>query len=121
MKITLLVLAAAGLASAQNLNGEPQCAVSFALLILITQLGPTYLTSQQVPGLQSAIASSGCALNDVACQCGSGQTKIQNLVTGCLLGACNASEVQQAASVGLGLCSAYSASLATGAGTGKKS
>ncbi|TVY90840.1 hypothetical protein LAWI1_G001654 [Lachnellula willkommii] len=96
MKTTLLVLAATGLASAQVFNGEPQCAL---------------------PCLQSAIASAGCGPDDYICQCISAREKIQDLVTPCLISACNGSEVAVAASVGLGLCSGFSASLAAGTGT----
>ncbi|TVY58146.1 hypothetical protein LCER1_G002412 [Lachnellula cervina] len=96
MKITLLVLAATGLAAAQIFNGEPQCAL---------------------PCLHSAIASSGCGPNDYICQCISSREKIQVLAKPCLISACNASEVAVANSVGLSLCSGFSTSLAAGMST----
>jgi len=93
MRNSIIAIVALGsLASAQNFAGEPSCAI---------------------PCLTSAISVAGCQPNDEGCQCGSGFSSIQNVVATCLLSACNQSDLQRAASVGLGLCSAYSASLAS--------
>jgi hypothetical protein len=91
MKFSTLALAAAvSSASAQFLSGQPSCAV---------------------PCLSTAISSAGCQETDIACQCGSGQAAIASIVAPCLISACDASDLNTAESVGLGQCSAYSASL----------
>ncbi|KAB5547234.1 hypothetical protein GE09DRAFT_1224251 [Coniochaeta sp. 2T2.1] len=87
-----LILAVAGLAVAQNLSGEPPCATSC---------------------LSSAISRAGCALDDQACQCGPTQTAIGGFAAPCLLGACAASDLIIAQSVGAELCSIFSASAGT--------
>jgi len=85
-----------GLATAQNLSGQPACAS---------------------PCLSSAITAAGCALADQGCQCGTGKASIQNLVATCLLSGCNPTDLAAAASVGNALCVAYSATAPGGAGT----
>ncbi|KUJ14482.1 uncharacterized protein LY89DRAFT_686949 [Mollisia scopiformis] len=89
MKITIsaMLIALAGLVSSQNFGAEPSCAI---------------------PCLTSAFSVAGCALTDQACQCGTGQAAIQTAVTPCLLSACDAADVNSAASVGFALCSAFS-------------
>jgi len=85
--ISAVVLVAASLVSGQNFGAEPSCAI---------------------PCLTSAISVAGCALTDQACQCGTGKAAIQTAVTPCLLSACSPGDLGIAASVGQGLCSAYS-------------
>ncbi|KAJ9129962.1 hypothetical protein NKR19_g10101 [Coniochaeta hoffmannii] len=87
-----LVLAIASLAAAQNLSGEPACATSC---------------------LSSAISRAGCDLNDQACQCGPTQAAIGSFAAPCLIGACAASDLGVAASVGSRLCAEYSSGLAS--------
>ncbi|KAH8774985.1 hypothetical protein F5882DRAFT_464674 [Hyaloscypha sp. PMI_1271] len=85
MKCSILALAAVvGLSAAQNLSGEPACATSCLL---------------------SAISAAGCAPTDMPCQCG----LPSDVVGPCLIGACDATDLQQALTVGLALCSSYSA------------
>ncbi|PMD46697.1 hypothetical protein L207DRAFT_577543 [Hyaloscypha variabilis F] len=85
MKFSVLAIAAIfSLAAAQNLSGEPACATSCLL---------------------SAISAASCAPTDVSCQCG-----LSAAVVGpCLIGACNATDLQIALTVGTNLCKAYSA------------
>ncbi|KAN0106031.1 hypothetical protein V8E51_008907 [Hyaloscypha variabilis] len=85
MKFSVLAIAAVfSLAAAQNLSGEPACATSCLL---------------------SAISAASCAPTDVSCQCG-----LSAAVVGpCLIGACNATDLQIALTVGTNLCKAYSA------------
>ncbi|KAK1763539.1 hypothetical protein QBC33DRAFT_549268 [Phialemonium atrogriseum] len=98
-----IFLAAAGVAVAQNLSGEPPCATSC---------------------IASAITAAGCDANDQGCACGPTQTAIAALAAPCLIKACTAaSDLLAAQSVGAELCVEYSAGLnatatPTGAGTG---
>ncbi|OIW31231.1 hypothetical protein CONLIGDRAFT_631154 [Coniochaeta ligniaria NRRL 30616] len=90
------ILALAGLAASQNLSGEPACATSC---------------------LSSAISKAGCKLDDQACQCGPTQSAIGSLAAPCLIGACAASDLIIAATVGSKLCAVYSSGLASATGS----
>jgi len=93
---SVVLAAAGGLVNAQiyrrqNFAGEPSCAI---------------------PCLEAAISSAGCAPSDEACQCDPATIAVLGGYAGpCLITACAASDVIAAESVGLALCSAYSASL----------
>ncbi|KAH8908092.1 hypothetical protein BR93DRAFT_958581 [Coniochaeta sp. PMI_546] len=87
-----IILAVAGLVAGQNLSGEPACATSC---------------------LSSAISKAGCKLDDQACQCGPTQSAIGSLAAPCLIGACAASDLIIAATVGSKLCAIYSSGLAS--------
>lgn len=88
------------LAVAQNLSGEPSCAV---------------------PCIQSGISAAGCNPTDVGCQCGPAQDSIANVVATCLLSACPASLLSTIIAVGTSLCSEYSASLTAISGATSRS
>ncbi|RDL31532.1 uncharacterized protein BP5553_09741 [Venustampulla echinocandica] len=93
----LVVAAAASIVSAQDLSGEPACAI---------------------PCLTSAISKVGCGLTDQACQCGTGMAPIQTAVTPCLISNCSPADLIIAASVGSKLCADYSATATGGAASG---
>ncbi|KAH8662298.1 hypothetical protein BX600DRAFT_513146 [Xylariales sp. PMI_506] len=93
MKSTLILVSAAVVAAQTGyFPGEPSCAI---------------------PCLTSAISAVGCDLSDVSCQCGPSQTAIGASAATCLLGSCNLTEVAQAQSAGLAVCSSLSAGLLT--------
>ncbi|KAH7317868.1 hypothetical protein BKA65DRAFT_109299 [Rhexocercosporidium sp. MPI-PUGE-AT-0058] len=91
MKTTILLSAVLGLATAQNLSGQPACAS---------------------PCLSSAITAVGCALNDQGCQCGTGKASLQIAVATCLIAGCSPSDLALAQQVGNQLCLAYSSTAA---------
>ncbi|KAJ4386502.1 hypothetical protein N0V93_009399 [Gnomoniopsis smithogilvyi] len=92
MKSAFFIAAAsAGLVAAQNLTGEPDCAV---------------------PCLSTAIAAVCTPASDQGCACASQGAIGQSALT-CLLSNCNGTELGQAQSAGAQLCVDYSAT-ATG-------
>ncbi|KAL1842769.1 hypothetical protein VTJ49DRAFT_4254 [Mycothermus thermophilus] len=91
MKASILLLAAAGIAMAQNFEGQPACATDC---------------------LNSAISAAGCAPDDIGCQCGPTQSAIALSAAPCLLSACGGSELVQAQSAGEAQCKEYSATRA---------
>ncbi|KAK9419440.1 hypothetical protein SUNI508_07415 [Seiridium unicorne] len=99
---SILLLTGVTIGAAQYFPGQPSCAI---------------------PCLTSAIAQAGCNLNDIACPCGPTQAAIGAAAAGCLIGACNATELAQAQSAGSAVCSSLSAgeltisSTATGSAT----
>ncbi|KAJ1335632.1 CFEM domain-containing protein [Microdochium nivale] len=88
MRSALVILAVASTAAAQFFPNQPPCAI---------------------PCLSAGITQAGCQPTDVACQCGPKQAAIGAAAAGCLLGACNLVEVQQAQSAGNAVCSLFSA------------
>ncbi|EHK97520.1 hypothetical protein GLAREA_12022 [Glarea lozoyensis ATCC 20868] len=88
MKFTsVVVLAAAGIASAQNLQGIPECAVKC---------------------IRDAIEKAGCSLTDSPCQCGPKQADIADNATPCVVSSgCTPVEVGLTANQGQALCKAY--------------
>lgn len=86
---SVLVFAVAGAVLAQNMSGEPACAI---------------------PCITSAIVAAGCHLTDQGCAC-SKTAQIEPLCAPCLLKACPApSDISQAAAAGSTLCKEYSKS-----------
>ncbi|KAH7037583.1 uncharacterized protein B0I36DRAFT_314374 [Microdochium trichocladiopsis] len=85
-----LILAIASTAAAQYFPNQPSCAI---------------------PCLSSAISAVGCPATDISCQCGPTQAAIGAAAAGCLLTKCNLSEVSQAQSAGVAVCSSFSAGL----------
>ncbi|KAI1485529.1 hypothetical protein F5X96DRAFT_690439 [Biscogniauxia mediterranea] len=90
----LLSLLAGTLATAQddnpeNFPGQPSCAI---------------------PCLASAIPVAGCAVSDVACQCGPARSSaIGGLVLGCFTSRCSgAGEIDRAVSAGAAACRSFS-------------
>lgn len=92
MKATLLLLAAAGIASAQNLSGQPDCATACII---------------------SAVSAAGCGARDLGCQCGPTQSFIAASAAPCLLSSCTGTQLIQAQSAGAAQCSSYSATAAS--------
>ncbi|KAI9050600.1 hypothetical protein LZ554_005759 [Drepanopeziza brunnea f. sp. 'monogermtubi'] len=88
MQFSIVVMAAlASLASAQNLEGIPTCALQC---------------------LSQAVVTGGCDAADQACQCGPAKEAIAAAATPCLLTACtDAADLAKAASVGNGICEKY--------------
>ncbi|KAH6854856.1 hypothetical protein B0I37DRAFT_363211 [Chaetomium sp. MPI-CAGE-AT-0009] len=91
MKTILVLLATTGLALAQDLPGQPDCAT--ACLI-------------------SAISAAGCGASDLGCQCGPTQSLIAASAVPCLLAACTDTQLLQAQSAGAAQCASYSATAA---------
>ncbi|KAJ9145495.1 hypothetical protein NKR23_g5256 [Pleurostoma richardsiae] len=87
MKNTLILLIAAAV-SAQDLSGEPSCAV---------------------PCLSSAINAYCTPGTNMPCQCGPTQTAIANAAIPCLLDNCSFSDLFIAQSVGYAKCASWSA------------
>ncbi|KAK4102900.1 hypothetical protein N658DRAFT_494964 [Parathielavia hyrcaniae] len=87
MKEIAFFLAAASVALAQNLSGQPSCATSCLI---------------------SAISAAGCGPSDMSCQCGPTQAAIGLGAAPCLLWSCSADELMQAQSAGSAQCSIYS-------------
>ncbi|PMD54019.1 uncharacterized protein K444DRAFT_133882 [Hyaloscypha bicolor E] len=58
-----------------------------------------------LPSTSISISAAGCAPTDMPCQCGLSA----GAVGPCLTNACNATDLQQALTVGVALCSSYSA------------
>ncbi|KAM0820158.1 hypothetical protein AB5N19_05977 [Seiridium cardinale] len=85
---SILLLTGVTIGAAQYFPGQPSCAI---------------------PCLTSAITQAGCNLNDIACPCGPTQAAIGAAAAGCLIGACNATELAQAQSAGSAVCSSLSA------------
>jgi hypothetical protein len=92
MKTTLLLLAATGLAIAQSLSGQPDCATACII---------------------SAISAAGCGADDLGCQCGPTQSFIAASAAPCLLSSCTGTQLIQAQSAGAAQCSSYSATAAS--------
>ncbi|KAI0428235.1 hypothetical protein F5Y09DRAFT_7403 [Xylaria sp. FL1042] len=88
----LLVAGAAALVSAQAdstgyFPGEPSCAL---------------------PCLSSAITEAGCALSDIACQCGPTQSVIAANVGGCIFASCpDPTDLGAAVNAGQAVCSSF--------------
>ncbi|CAN8100237.1 unnamed protein product [Discula destructiva] len=98
MKSTILLVAGASFVAAQNLTGEPDCAI---------------------PCLQNAIASVCTPATDQGCSCAN-QGPIANAAVSCLLANCDSAGLTQAQAAGAQLCVDYSATAApqtTGAPT----
>ncbi|RGP67216.1 cell wall [Fusarium longipes] len=90
-------LAAAGLVAAQDLSGQPQCALKC---------------------LQEYIPKAGCELDDTACQCESSfQTKLAPLITPCLTEACKVEDLLKAQQAAVDACKAYAATAGAGSTT----
>ena len=88
MKSVLALAAVAALVSAQNLGGQPACAL---------------------PCLAKAIPQTSCAMADSACLCRPDiQAQLAPLVAGCLVTACtDASDLLKAQAAGAAACAAY--------------
>ncbi|KAF9740353.1 hypothetical protein PMIN06_005679 [Paraphaeosphaeria minitans] len=84
MRFSVLALAAAAtLAAAQNLGDIPSCAIScFAV----------------------AVPASGCSLTDTNCQCTTGKDQIQDSLTKCVPGKCDAADIAKIAPAVSKLC-----------------
>ncbi|KAJ4005162.1 hypothetical protein NW752_011346 [Fusarium irregulare] len=90
-------LAAAGIVAAQDLSGQPQCALKC---------------------LQEYIPKAGCELDDTACQCESGfQKKLQPIITPCLTEACEIEDLVKAQQAASEACKAFAASAGSGSAT----
>ncbi|CAF3462989.1 hypothetical protein SNK03_004850 [Fusarium graminearum] len=96
MKATLF-LAAAGLAVAQDLSGQPECALKC---------------------LKEFIPKAGCELDNTACQCeASFQTKLAPIITPCLTEACQVDDLLKAQKAAADACKAYAATAGSGSAT----
>ncbi|KAM0202342.1 hypothetical protein ACHAPA_011547 [Fusarium lateritium] len=89
-----LFFAAAGLAAAQNLSGQPECALKC---------------------LQENIPKAGCELDDTACQCDAGfQEKLLPIITPCLTKACEVTDLVKAQSAAAAACEAFAKTAGAG-------
>ncbi|RGP68375.1 cell wall [Fusarium sporotrichioides] len=92
-----LFLAAAGLAVAQDLSGQPECALKC---------------------LKENIPKAGCELTDTACQCEpSFQSKLAPIITPCLTEACQVDDLLKAQKAAVDACKAYAATAGAGSTT----
>ncbi|KAH6628271.1 hypothetical protein F5144DRAFT_301319 [Chaetomium tenue] len=96
MKTILFLLTATGIAFAQNLSGQPDCATACII---------------------SAISAAGCGASDLGCQCGPTQSFIAASAAPCLLSSCTGTQLIQAQSAGAAQCSSYSATAASNSAT----
>jgi hypothetical protein len=90
-------LAAAGFVAAQDLSGQPQCALKC---------------------LQENIPKAGCELDDTACQCEpSFQKKLAPIITPCLTESCEVEDLLKAQQAAVDACKAYAATAGAGSAT----
>jgi len=120
MKIALLcVPALTGVVLAQDLSGQPACAVSPRMAtelegyMHITLLLQTDDYNTQTSCIISAVSAVGCAPADISCQCGPSKAAIGASAAPCLLQNCPLSALGQAQSAGEAKCKSYSASHTT--------
>ncbi|KAG8671425.1 hypothetical protein FPOAC2_04761 [Fusarium poae] len=92
-----LFIAAAGLVVAQDLSGQPECALKC---------------------LKEYIPKAGCELDDTACQCESSfQTKLAPIITPCLTESCQVEDLLKAQQAAADACKAYAATAGAGSTT----
>ena len=114
-------LAAAGIVAAQDLSGQPQCAVSQSLSTIDAYCSNSSTLTNlpiQLKCLQEYIPKAGCELDDTACQCESGfQKKLQPIITPCLTEACEIEDLVKAQQAASEACKAFAASAGSGSAT----
>lgn len=111
MKVITAILALAGAVLAQNLAGQPPCAVGCPCASSDRTPGQPKRANSSLPHqtacLVSAISAAGCAASDLGCQCGPTMSVIAASAAPCILASCAVPEAVQAETAGSAVCSSY--------------